>query len=184
MNHTKGPLRTAYQGKVFAIKECDVTFADGTTTVYEFCERPASVSVLAFNKKNQILLLREKRHEYNGWTWFLPGGRMDHPGDTPRKAAIRELREEGGFRAKTLKMIHKKSPSASLLWNIYVFAARDLVIDPLPLDKSEEIIPIFMPLKKAVSMALDGTIDNEFISYNLIRFDHMLKSGQFHWDKK
>ena len=107
---------------------------------------------------------------------------MDAPGDTPKKAAQRELREESGYRAKQLKLVHTKYPSNTLIWDIFLFAGRDLVWDPLPKDEHEIVDEVkFFPLKKAVQMAKDGTIDNEFISYNIIRFDYMLKNGQFKW---
>lgn len=174
-------MRTVFDGHIFRIKQQDVSFPDGRTAEYEYCERPASVSVLAFNEKNELLMIREKRHGYAKNVWFLPSGRMDRKGDTPKVAAIRELREEGGYRPKTIRLIHKKSPSNTLLWDIYLFAAKSLVYDPLPCDESEIISPRFVPWKKAVRMALDGTIENEFISYNIIRFDYMQKHGQFLW---
>lgn len=176
-----GPMETVYKGDIFTIFHRNITLPDGKTLVYEYCERPTSVSVLAFNEKNELLLIREHRHGYKKNVWFLPSGRADHPNDTPRKAAIRELREEGGYRPKTIKFIHKKSPSSTLLWDIYLFAAKDLVYDPLPHDPEEKMSVHFVPLEKAVLMALDGTVDNEFISYNIIRFDYMLRHGQFTW---
>lgn len=174
-------MRTTFKGSIFTIHNQDVSFPNGNTLEYEYCERPPSVSILAFNDKKELLMIREYRHGYRKNVWFLPSGRMDRPGDTPRKAAIRELREEGGYRPKTIKFVHKKSPSNTLLWDIYLFAAKNLVYDPLPHDPEERITATFVPWKKAVQMAMDGTIDNEFISYNIIRFDFMLKRGQFRW---
>ena len=52
-----GPMRTQYQGKIFSIKERGVIFPDGTKTTMEFCKRPASVSILAFNEKNELLII-------------------------------------------------------------------------------------------------------------------------------
>lgn len=176
-----GKIKTEYRGKIFTIKHQDVLFEDGSKTVYEYCERPASVSTLAFNEKGHLLLIKENRVGYKYDTWFLPGGRVDHKGDTPKKAAIREMREEAGYRPKTIKLVHTKSPASTLIWDIYLFAARDLVFDPLQKDKGEIIETFFFPMKQALKMALDGTIDNEFISYNIIRFEYMLKHGQFKW---
>lgn len=176
-----GKIRTAYKGKIFTIKERDVFYHDGTKTVYEYCERPASVSILAFNEKNELLLIKEHRAGYKKNVWFLPGGRADHRGDTPKKAAIRELREETGYTAKTVKLVHKKAPASTLIWDIYLFAAKDVSWSPLPPDKGEHTVPYFVPMEEALGMALDGTIDNEFISYNIIRFDYMVKHGEFHW---
>lgn len=176
-----GPIVSTYTGKIFSIKERQVTRPDGTTTTFEYCERPASVSVLAFNKKNELLMIKEKRHPKQAEVWFLPGGRMDKVGETPRKAAIRELREETGYTAKSISLIHKKSPSTTLIWDIYIFAAKDLQYSPLPQESGEVTTPVFIPFKKAITMALDGTIENEFISYNIIRFAEMIKRKQFEW---
>ena len=177
-----GSVKKVFQGKIFNIKQREVTFSDGKKDIYEFCERPASVSILALNEKNELLLINEYRFGYKKNVWFLPGGRVDELGDTPRKAAMRELRQEGGYRAKKMKQIRKSSPSNTLLWDIYIFVAKDLVIDPLPLDRGEEINDKkFVPLKKAVQMAKDGTIENEFISYSIIRFEYMLRKGEFKW---
>lgn len=177
-----GKIETKYKGKIFAFKQREVTLPNGDKKIFEYCERPSTVSILAFNEKGEILMIREKRAEKsNKLSWYLPGGRMDGPGEAPKKAALRELREETGYAAKKFKLIHKKSPSATLIWDIYVFAARDLYLSPLPPDPSEVITPVFVPFKKAVQMALDGTIDNEFISYNIIRFDYMIKNKQFVW---
>ncbi|MFH1286261.1 MAG: NUDIX hydrolase [Candidatus Magasanikbacteria bacterium] len=176
----QGKINTVFKGKIFNIKHQDITLPDGSKTIYEFCERPASVSILALNENGRLLLIKEKRVGYNKNVWFLPGGRVDQNGDTPRKAAQRELREETGFRAKKLKLIRKKHPASTLLWDIYIYAAKDLVVDPLESEIGEEIIDMqFFPIQKAMQMAIDSTIENEFISYNIIRFGFMLKRGEF-----
>lgn len=177
-----GKLKTDYIGKIFKIKHREVIFSNGEKDTYEYCERAASVSILAFNEKNEILIIKEKRHGYKKNVWFLPGGRIDQPNDTPKSAALRELAEEAGYTAKKIKLIHKKSPSNTLFWDIYIYAARDLQYVGNKPERGEFIIDVkFMPFKKAVKMALDGTIENEFISYNIIRFDYMLKNGEFKW---
>lgn len=176
-----GPEKIVYTGNIFTIKQREVTFDSGQKQIYEYCERPPSVSVLAFNKQGKLLMIKEKRRGYKKNVWFLPGGRADKKEETTRKAAQRELREETGYRAKKMKLLHKKTPSNTLLWDIYIYVAKDLVLDPLPQDLGEEIEPIFVSFKKAVQMAKDGTIDNEFISYNIIRLDYMIKHKQFIW---
>ena len=175
-----GKLKPKYKGKIFSISQREITFPDGVTETYEYCKRAPSVSVLAFNEKNEILMIKERRHGYHKNIWFLPGGRADQPKDTPRTAALRELEEEAGYKAKQIKMIHKKSHSNTLLWDIYIFYATDLKFVGNHPERGEHIESTqFIPFKKAVKMALDGTIENEFISYNIIRFDQMLKNKKF-----
>lgn len=176
-----GKIKTVFKGNIFTIKQQPITLAGGKKIRYEFCERPASVSTLAFNDVGELLLIKERRVGYKYNTWFLPGGRVNTGGETPKRAAIRELREETGYTAKTIKLVQKKSPASTLLWDIYLFAAKNLVQAPLPKDVGENIEAIFIPFKKAVTMALDGTIENEFIAYNIIRFNEILKQKKFHW---
>jgi len=46
---------------------------------------------------DRLLLVFNRYRQY----WELPGGMID-PGETPRQAAVRELREEAGFEVETL----------------------------------------------------------------------------------
>lgn len=175
-----GKLKTVYTGKIFSIKQQEVKFPNNTKKIFEYCERPASVTILAFNEKNELLLIKERRHGFKKNVWFLPAGKVDKD-DTPRSAALRELREETGYAAKKIKLIHQKSPSNTLRWDIFIFAARDLSWAPL---KGDEVFPIELiptPLSKAVHMAESGVIENEFIAYNIIRFDYMLRHKEFEW---
>jgi ADP-ribose pyrophosphatase len=176
-----GKLKTEYKGSIFTIKKRNVWLEDGSKHVFEYCQRPASVSMLALNDKNELLMIKELRYGHNKNVWFLPGGRVDQKNDTPKKAVIREMREESGYRAKDIKLLYKKSQGSTLIWDIYIFAGKNLVFDPLPKDFCEKTKTYFVPFKKAVQMALDGTIENEFISYNIIRFGQMLKNKEFKW---
>ncbi len=175
-----GKKQAVYQGNIFTIYQQDVVLPNGEQKVFEYCERPSSVSVLALNEKNELLLIHEYRHGYKKNVWFLPSGRVEK-NEQPLRAAHREMREETGFDAKNMQRIFKRSPSNTLMWDIFVFAARDLVWKPLPQDPGECITVEFVPLKKAVQMALDGTIENEFIAYNIIRFEYMLQHNEVKW---
>lgn len=175
-----------YRGNIFSVFERKVILPSGKKTTFEFCERTSSVSVLACNEKNELLMIREFRHGSGRgkWVWFLPSGRVEKNGETHREAAARELREETGFAAREWQLVHRNSPSNTMRWDVRVFAARTLYANPLPLDDGEKIKVEFVPLATAVRMALDGTIQNEFIAYNIIHFDYRLRHGQFVWKKK
>ncbi|MCR4641593.1 MAG: NUDIX hydrolase [Lachnospiraceae bacterium] len=45
----------------------------------------------------RIVLIRQYRYPLGDWIWELPAGLID-PGETPEQAAVRELREETGYR--------------------------------------------------------------------------------------
>ena len=58
-----------------------------------------SVGGLVYNKKNEILLVKNKRRG-----WEFPGGQVEN-GETLTEALIREIKEESGIRIKVLKMV-------------------------------------------------------------------------------
>ena len=53
--------------------------------------------VLLFNEAGQLLILKRHGGAYCPGQWCLPGGKIDY-GDTPEKAAAREVWEETGLR--------------------------------------------------------------------------------------
>lgn len=176
-----GPLQEVYKGIIFKISQREVIFPDGKKKTFEYCVRPDSVTILPFDDKGRLLLIKEYRHGYKKNVWFLPAGRVDE-GESFLAAAKRELREETGFAAKTFKKIYEKSPSNTLRWQIHIYAAKDLFVAPLSTgDEDYPITVVPTPFAKAVKMALDGTIENEFIAFHIIKFNYMLKHGQFNW---
>ncbi len=174
-----GRVKTVYHGVIFDIEQQPVK-ENSKKKVFEYCVRPDSVTILPFDNKGRLLLINEYRHGFRHNTWFLPAGRVDK-GETPARAAQRELQEEAGVKAGQLKLLYKKSPSNTLRWNIFIYAARGLKKSVLVGDEGFPIKVAPVSLKKATRMALSGEIENEFIAYNIIRFYYMVKHGQFKW---
>ncbi len=57
-------------------------------------KREFSAGGIVFNDKGQVLLTQHSQNKH----WSFPKGLID-PGQTPKEAAIREVREEGGVEA-------------------------------------------------------------------------------------
>lgn len=176
-----GKLEKKYQGEIFTLYEREVFFEDGRKKIFEYCERIPSVSIMAFDARGKLLLIKEQRHRDAEPEWFLPGGKVDR-GEKPLVAARRELQEEAGFRARTIKLAYKKySSSTTLRWDIYVFAAKNLEFKPMKGDEEFPIEIVPVSLSTALAMAKSGEIKNEFIAYTIIRFNEMMKRGEFRW---
>ncbi len=58
-----------------------------------------SAVMMAVDEKKRMLLVRQFRLPAEKYLWELPAGRLDH-GETPLKAAKRELIEETGYKAR------------------------------------------------------------------------------------
>ena len=66
---------------------------------YYVLEYPDWVSVFALDVDNELIVTREYHHGAGITAIGLPGGAVDGKDGDPREGAVRELREETGYRA-------------------------------------------------------------------------------------
>jgi ADP-ribose pyrophosphatase len=82
--------------------------------------------MMAVDEQNRVLLVRQYRLPAADFLWELPAGRLD-PGEEPRDAAIRELKEETGYEASEWTELASYFPSPGFLQEkMTVFLARHL----------------------------------------------------------
>jgi len=65
---------------------------------YIYCHTPQTAACIVLSKENMILLVKRKNDPFKE-LWSLPAGFVEY-GENPRDAAIRELNEEIGLKAK------------------------------------------------------------------------------------
>ena len=73
-----------------------------------------SAVVMPMDEKKRILLVRQYRLPARRYLWELPAGTMD-PGERPLQTARRELAEETGLRARSMRKIAEFYPSPGFL---------------------------------------------------------------------
>lgn len=169
-----GPYKTVWQGEIFAAQTATAILPSGKKQTWERIVRPASVIVLAVDSHGRLLLTREYRISLQGYSWRVPGGRVDR-GETPRAAAQRELEEEVGYRAKQLKLLQVANVSQTMRWARYVYLAKRLTPVSVTKDESEDITVIPTLLAKAFNMVVAGKIENDIIAYAICRL---------YWERK
>ena len=89
-----------YDGAVVAVRTDEVVLPDGTPVRRDVVEHPGSVSVIAVDDQERVLLLQQYRHPASRLLWEPPAGLLDEPGEPPLETAARELLEEAGLRAE------------------------------------------------------------------------------------
>ena len=82
-------------------------------TTREMITHSGSVVVLPVLPDGRVLLIRQYRHAARQFLWELVAGRIDE-GESPRKAAARELIEETGYRAKRFQIFLDFFPIAGI----------------------------------------------------------------------
>lgn len=85
-----------------------------------------SAVMMAVDRRQRILLVRQYRLPAEKYLWELPAGRLD-PGEKPLQAAKRELAEETGYRARTwTKLISFYVSPGYVQEKMTIFLATDL----------------------------------------------------------
>lgn len=106
--------KTVYRGRVVELKVDQVIEPGGVKTTREVISHPGSVVVLPHLPDGRLILVRQYRYAVKESLWELVAGGMEK-GETPRQAARRELMEEAGYRARTLKPLLEFYPSPGIL---------------------------------------------------------------------
>jgi len=122
------------------------------------------INVIPLTADDKVVMIRQYRHGSREVTLEIPGGLVD-PGDTPKKAAARELIEETGYQAKKWLRIGVVNPNPALFNNrCYTFLAQaiDKVTDPTP-DQTEDIEVVLIPLTDIPKLILKGKIDHAMV---------------------
>src|ERR1700730_8272041 len=103
-----------YSGPVFGIRRDELIEPGGVRTTREMIIHSGSVVVLPILPDGRMLLIRQYRHAAKQFLWELVAGRID-AGESPRKAAGRELIEETGYRAKRFRIVLDFFPTPGFL---------------------------------------------------------------------
>ncbi len=83
-----------------------------------------AVSIVIFNEKNEMLMIREKRYTVGRLEWEIPAGRMEN-GESKEEAARREAMEETGCSLKDLRFLCSQNPANGMSDQVcHVFAAK------------------------------------------------------------
>jgi len=164
--------KEVYNCGLFRVTEDEAADKTGFQLKRSVVRHNGSAVMMAVDEKKRVLLVRQYRLPADQFMWELPAGKVDD-GETPAKAAKRELIEETGYRAKTWKKLASFYPSPGFLAEkMTIFLATDLVEgEAQPMD--DERIEVRWFKKKELA---------ELIRTNVI-VDAKTMIGFLHWAK-
>ena len=131
--------KSLYKGRVFRLKRDRIIEPGGVAVTREVVEHPGSVVVIPRLPNGHVILIRQFRYPARKPLWELVAGSME-PGESAVRAARRELREETGYRAGSLKrLLSFYSSPGFLTEQMHLVEARDLTLSTAEPEDDERI---------------------------------------------
>jgi ADP-ribose pyrophosphatase len=146
------------KGRAFAIRRDYLKTPNGGETKLDIIEHGGSVVIIPVDENGNVLLVRQYRHATGKDLLELPAGTLEE-GEDPEVCAAREIREETGMAAGSLKKLGEfyLAPGYSDEFMI-VYLATELSHSPLQADDDEFLSVETVPIAEAIRIAERGEI--------------------------
>jgi 8-oxo-dGTP pyrophosphatase MutT (NUDIX family) len=144
----------------------------GVEHLFTNVDSPDWVNVVALDREQRMLLIRQFRFGTRAFTLEVPGGMVD-PGEEPRATALRELREETGYVGASVVDLGYTYPNPAIFNNrAHMFLVEGCTPSgELVLDAGEDIEVVPTPVEEVFEMLHSGAIDHALVAVALQRFD-------------
>lgn len=147
-----------WQGRTITLDSERVVLPNGREVELDVVRHPGATAIVPLDAEGSVILVRQYRHTVGGWLLEVPAGTLS-PGEEPASGASRELEEETGLRAGTLRELGSILVSPGFCdERIWLFLATDLVAAEQRLEEDEVLALERLPLAEAERRAIAGEI--------------------------
>ncbi|EGQ2941950.1 NUDIX hydrolase [Staphylococcus pseudintermedius] len=160
-----------YKGKIIEVEKHKVSLPNNETAYREVVKHNGAVAICALTPDQQVILVKQYRKALEQELLEIPAGKLE-PGEDRESAAMRELEEETGFKAKKLTLIGEVygTPGFSNE-KISVYFADNLVEGKVNLDEDEFVEKVLYSLDDVKKAVEARTIED---AKTFIAFQHLL----------
>lgn len=150
-----------FSGQIVHLVRDTVTLPNGKSATREMMLHNGAVAILPLFEDGTVLMEYQFRYPLGRVVYEIPAGKLDGKDEDHREAALRELREETGYTAKSLTSLGYYIPSPAVLSErIELFLAEGLTPGSTDLDEDEFLYTERVPLRTLCEMVLRGEIED------------------------
>lgn len=165
-----------YNGRIVHLYHDTVRLPDGTVGEREYVRHIGGVCVLPLDAEGQVTCVRQYRYPFGEVLTELPAGKLDRKKEDRAVAALRELREETGYRCEKLTFLGKFYPSPAILDEVIgLYLAEGLTPGEMDLDDDEFLSNVRYPLGELVDMVQKGEIPDGKTQAAVLRVADLLR---------
>jgi ADP-ribose pyrophosphatase len=160
MNEPSPPRRVIYRGLKIDLALQSVLLADGTRADREVVVHRGAVALIPMVDERHVCLVENHRYTVGKTLLEVPAGTIDE-GESPDQTAARELQEETGYRAATIRPLRDWYVSPGVMTErMYLFLCENLEPGPQHLELDERLKTVIVPWDEALAMVDDGRIED------------------------
>ena len=149
-----------YSGPIFDLQRYNVRLPNGKVAKRDVLLHNGAAVVIAVAPDGRLVTVRQYRHGPQKVMLELPAGKLD-PGEEPKACALRELKEETGYRAQRIRQLFMLHPVAAYCSEeVYMFLAEELTQGQTNLDEGEFVEVELHRVENLLSMIEAGEISD------------------------
>ncbi len=146
-----------FKGKVFTVTVDEVE-VEGKVLRRDVVHHPGAVAMLVRDRRGRFLFVRQYRHPAGQKLIELPAGTLEE-GESPEETARRELREEGGIIAHSMKFVTKFYVAPGYTTElIHLFYVDEFDVVENEPEEDEDIEILWIEDEEAIRMVMRGEI--------------------------
>lgn len=165
---------------LFKVEQIRLRFSNGARRTFERIPKTGreGVIVCAVNNEHECILVREYQAGTHRYELVLPKGRVDGD-ETYEEAANRELKEEAGLGANTMRYMREMTIAPSHMgFSIHAVLATNLYLESLEGDEPEPLEVVTWPMEEMDELFVSEEI-TEARSIATLTLARLFLSGRY-----
>lgn len=173
----KNDSRFVYEGKYLKVRQDIIHIPSRPVKTWDIVVMSGAVAIIPIDSQGHIVLVEQWRRAIEQITLELPAGMLD-PGESPQECAQRELQEETGLKAGSLKAFGGCfSSPGSISEYIHLYLGGDLSESPLKADDTDLIDVRTVTLNDALKMITNGQINDAKTVIGILKYSSVANSS-------
>lgn len=158
MTEKKISSQVVYDGRILRLHVDTVELPNGRQALREVADHPGGVAIVAIDRDGNVLTVKQYRYVFSRVLEEIPAGKLE-PGEDPREAALRELKEETGATPERFTDLGPLIVSPGAYGEVlHLYLAEGLDMGAQSPDEDEFLDVGRTPFDEMVRRVLDGEI--------------------------